>query len=285
MSVEHTQVRIDRPLRRPPSPNRQPRDAAPAPAPAAPTGALARVPSPQRTDHPTPAHPRPRRGARTFGVLAVVFMLVAWVVSAVHTSNRIRAHGDAVTALDLTLVWIVLGTAALLSGTALVYLLNRHGAIGRLRKHQRLPRTTLDQHFGMSARAITALVPSYAEEPEVVRATLWSAALQEFPDVRVVLLIDDQPFPTDPIAQDRLRRTRDLPREIETALQEPIAVIKPFLALVRRQPGGAKPASLTAASVGDLYAYAADWLTRMAGKESTATHAEIFFVDQVLLAL
>ena len=61
----------------------------------------------------------------------------------------------------------------------------------------RVPRGELDRHFADYAEGITVLVPSYAEEPQVVRATLWSAALQEFPDLKVVLLLDDPPHPSD----------------------------------------------------------------------------------------
>ena len=78
-----------------------------------------------------------------------------------------------------------------------MYLMARQGALYRFRDHARVPRGELDRHFAEYAEGITVLVPSYAEEPEVVRATLWSAALQEFPDLKVVLLLDDPPHPSD----------------------------------------------------------------------------------------
>ena len=70
---------------------------------------------------------------------------------------------------------------------------------------------------------MTVLVPSYAEEPEVIRATLWSAALQEYPSMRVVLLLDDPPAPTDPAVKAKLDATRALSRQIMDALAEPRA--------------------------------------------------------------
>jgi cellulose synthase/poly-beta-1,6-N-acetylglucosamine synthase-like glycosyltransferase len=72
----------------------------------------------------------------------------------------------------------------------------RQGALQRFQKHVRVPRAELDRHFSEHQPTITVLVPSYAEEPEVVRMTLLSAALQEFPSKRVVLLLDDNPNPT-----------------------------------------------------------------------------------------
>ena len=60
---------------------------------------------------------------------------------------------------------------------------------------------------------LTVLVPSYREDARVVRQTLLSAALQEYPDLRIVLLIDDPPSPNDPAHGvldecPRLARTR-----------------------------------------------------------------------------
>ena len=46
-----------------------------------------------------------------------------------------------------------------------------------------------------SAPALAILVPAYKEDPDVVRKTLLSAALEEYPNRRVVLLIDDPPEP------------------------------------------------------------------------------------------
>src|SRR5690606_13921414 len=76
----------------------------------------------------------------------------------------------------------------LLTFSALMYLVARQGALQRFSKHVRVPRAELDKHFSESQPSITVLVPSYNEEPQVVRKTLLSAALQEYPKMRVVLL-------------------------------------------------------------------------------------------------
>ena len=55
------------------------------------------------------------------------------------------------------------------------------------------PRAVIDAAFDESNPTLTAIVPSYKEERRVIRQTLLSAALQEFPNLRVVLLIDDPP--------------------------------------------------------------------------------------------
>ena len=102
-----------------------------------------------------------------------------------------------------------------------MYLVARQGALHRFRLHQRAPRGLIDSHFGEQSDALTVLIPSYAEEPDVVRLTMWSAALQEYPDLRVVLLIDDPPTPTDEGVLAKLTATRQLAGDISQALEEP----------------------------------------------------------------
>src|SRR5690606_10984922 len=98
----------------------------------------------------------------------------------------------------------------------------RQGALYRFRDHARVPRAVLDRHFdGDYPHGITVLVPSYVEDLRVVSTTLWSAALQEFPQKRVVLLIDDPPNPADPTRRAELDATRALPGEIELELAVP----------------------------------------------------------------
>ena len=105
-----------------------------------------------------------------------------------------------------------------------MYLLARQGALYRFRDHSRVPRGELDRHFADYDDGITVLVPSYAEEPQVVRATLWSAALQEFPDLKVVLLLDDPPVPTDPAGPERLP---DRPATSPPASARPLRSLPP----------------------------------------------------------
>ena len=59
--------------------------------------------------------------------------------------------------------------------------------------HHRASRAILDQFFPTTTPTLTTIIPSYQEDARVIRNTLLSAALQEYPDKRVVLLIDD-PF-------------------------------------------------------------------------------------------
>lgn len=73
----------------------------------------------------------------------------------------------------------------------------------------------LTQFFKVKAPSLTILVPSYKEETEVVKLTLLSSCLQEYPNKEVVLLIDDPPHPEHDEDLTRLNNTRNLPKEIQ----------------------------------------------------------------------
>lgn len=73
----------------------------------------------------------------------------------------------------------------------LVYQFARLGYLRRLQSHQPVSRAELETVFDAPAPALAILVPSYREEIRIVRQTVLSAALQQYPNRRVVLLIDD----------------------------------------------------------------------------------------------
>ena len=98
--------------------------------------------------------------------------------------------------IDFLLETIVyVGITSVLALSALLYLVARQGALYRSRAHRRVPRAVIDSFFDTTLPTMTVLVPSYREEIAVVRKTLLSAVLQEYPFLRVVLLLDDPPNP------------------------------------------------------------------------------------------
>ncbi|GAA2086108.1 glycosyltransferase family 2 protein [Pseudolysinimonas kribbensis] len=226
-------------------------------------------------------HRRPSDHAITWGRLAIVATVLAWLAYVVWTIVRQfidRSVDFAFTMQAISYVVVV----TFLTLSALMYLVARQGALERFRTHSRVPRAELDRHFADRRSSITVLVPSYAEEPEVVRQTLWSAALQEFPSVRVMLLVDDPPSPADPVTRARLDRTRAIATGIQEALAEPAARMA---AAERAFVDLGRSSWVSPASVRDLageYAWAAGWLNSMAARERVADHVDRFFVDQVL---
>jgi cellulose synthase/poly-beta-1,6-N-acetylglucosamine synthase-like glycosyltransferase len=170
-----------------------------------------------------------------------------------------------------------------LTFSALMYLLLRQGALERFGKHLRVPRADLDRYLSEHQPSITVLVPSYAEEPAVIRKTLLSAALQEYPHLRVVLLVDDNPHPTNAEAGARLAETRSIPKDLTQWLAEPRERFMAALQNYEQQHSHAALAPSEAVKhLADEYAWAANWLDGRADEECIEDHVDTFFADQVL---
>lgn len=240
----------------------------------------------ERRSEPMPiVHRQPSRAKLTWGRIAItttVLFWLAYLVSTIfrHFLNNVGGFRFTMEAISyLTVV-------TLLTFSALMYLLARQAALTRFRLHQRVPRALLDEHFTHDPHPLTVLVPSYAEEPDVVRLTLWSAALQEYPDVRVVLLLDDPPEPSDPAVRERLETTRALAEDIRRALAEPhgraLAAYDRACAELAEAPFASSSVLLALAA---QYRAAAEWLEATAEAEVVSDHVTEFFADQVLMGL
>ena len=231
-------------------------------------------------------HPKPSRRKITLGRLGILTTVLAWATYVVSTILRELADNpNAGFRFQFeTVSYLIVVT--FLTFSALMYLMARQGALYRFRDHSRVPRGELDRHFAGHAEGITVLVPSYAEEPQVVRATLWSAALQEFPDLKVVLLVDDPPHPKNPADLAKLDKTRGLTAEIAAATSVPAARFNAALAGFRHRATTAAPNdSEELALLIAQYEAAADWLETMAASEQVEDHVDEFFVDLVLMGL
>lgn len=232
-------------------------------------------------------HPTPSARKIILGRLAILVTVGSWIYYVISTiirqlvDNPNSGFRFGLESFSYLLV------VTFLTFSALMYLMARQGALHRFKGHRRVPRGELDGHFAAYDEAITVLVPSYAEEPHVVRATLWSASLQEFPDLRVVLLLDDPPFPTDPDVLHRLEQTRALAGQIDAALAAPAARANTALAAFRNrqeQESGAHPTADLPALIAE-YEAAVEWLEAMAEAESVEDHVDEFFVDLVIMGL
>lgn len=102
-------------------------------------------------------------------------------------------------------------TLALIYGN-LVYLLTRIGSLKRHRQHLSATMDQLCSLYDRDTPSLTVLVPSYKEDEQVVRQTLLSAALMEYPNKRIVLLIDDPPNARTDADARALQHMRQLPR-------------------------------------------------------------------------
>jgi cellulose synthase (UDP-forming) len=108
---------------------------------------------------------------------------------------------------------------------SLVYLLARVGSLVRrwhfFRKSD--SETCLPEE---DAPLLTVLIPSYKEELSVVTRTVLSAALQTYPNKRVVVLVDDPPHSNCAEDNAALENMRKLPERISSQLAVPLGLIQ-----------------------------------------------------------
>jgi cellulose synthase/poly-beta-1,6-N-acetylglucosamine synthase-like glycosyltransferase len=238
----------------------------------------------RRTDPLPTVHTKPSDAAITWSRVAIVATVLFWAIYVVTTVIRQFIDGGR---QDFRFTMEAVGyliVVTFLTFSALMYLVARQGALQRFHKHVRVPRAELDRHFGANHSSMTVLVPSYAEEPHVVRATLLSAALQEYPSLRVVLLLDDAPFPTDPEVAARLDATRAIGNDIMNLLAEPRGRLTE--AATQFELWHEDTVSVAdAAELAEQYAWAAKWLDDLASRETVDDHVDVFFVEQVLRGL
>ena len=232
-------------------------------------------------------HPVPSLRKIVAGRLAIIVSIVAWFMYVVTTIMREFVEGDTDSLRFVLEAVSYAFVVTALTFSASMYLLARQGALYRFRDHMRTPRGPLDQHFDQgTGHEITVLIPSYKEELDVVAKTVWSAALQEFPSKRVVLLIDDPPNPTDPADIEQLAATRSLPVAIAEEMAAPRKRFEESSDLILNELASSQHVSREVlAHVSEDYGYAAEWLERKAENHPMVDHTDAFFADRVLLGL
>jgi hypothetical protein len=234
-----------------------------------------------------PVVPKPVSDRRVaMGRLAIIVTVSAWLAYLVDWFFADFFHPGYETAVARAEAVLYLLIVTLLTVSALAYLLSRLGYFYRTRTHHRATRGSLDQFFDDRRPTLTTIIPSYQEEERVIRTTLLSAALQEYPDKSVVLLIDDPHLPKTARAREQLQAARELPGQIERLLQPPArrfsGSMQAFEAACKRgeTPGPGAMAALT-----DAYDDAIAWLEALAAAREIADHADAFFVNEVVLGL
>lgn len=175
-------------------------------------------------------------------------------------------------------------TVAFLLYGNVVYQFARLGHLGRRRRFVPAAPAELDRVYETEPASLAVLVPSYQEDPRLVRMTLLSAALQEHPQRRVVLLIDDPPESSRPEDREALLAARRLPRELQALLDEPASRFRATFDDFRlREAKGLDPVAETL-RLASLFDEAAAWFASQAATAATNDHVERFFVREVLQA-
>jgi cellulose synthase/poly-beta-1,6-N-acetylglucosamine synthase-like glycosyltransferase len=224
--------------------------------------------------------------ATWMGGLALTVTVLAWMLYVVQAviARFIDSGIHNSQFIGQTAVYVIVMT--FLTFSSFMYLLARQGSLYRSRGHVRVPRAEIDAFMTDSQPSLTVLVPSYCEDPAVVRATLLSAALQEYPGMRIVLLLDDPPKPTDLAAAASLAGCRALPGEVMALLRGPYERFRASLAVHEEAALTVGPGSTEQIrSLALDFAWAGRWLREQAGTYPRTSHADDFLADQVLCGL
>src|SRR3982751_5968848 len=242
-----------------------------------------------RRSPPHPLVPPPvSEGRIARGRLAIVLTITVWAGYIINTviQQFIAGHANSARLAVEAIVYMVVVTGLAASATA--YLITRVGFFYRSRQHHRAPRIVLDTFLQSATPSVTVLVPSYQEDERVIRTTLLTAALQEYPRLRVVLLIDDPQQPRTRHARDLLLAARALPAAIEAGLAGPHARVQAAYERFEHSLGERDQRATTADDMRDLaaeYRFAASWLYGLGRRQEMVDHTDVFFVEHILHAL
>lgn len=167
----------------------------------------------------------------------------------------------------------------------LVYQFTRTAYLRRFLGHRPEPQAELECIYDRSAPKLTLLIPSYKEETRIIKEALLSAALQEYPNRRVVLLIDDPPNPSNADDLLGLSAARRLPHDIQKILEKPRSKLQAELANFIGKKANGIIISEEYAKLSGLYHEVASWFAEQASNFNIVDHTDRWFVRKILLEL
>jgi len=215
----------------------------------------------------------------TRGMLVITLVASGLLLHELASGLLVALRVGAVSAGVERSVFLVIATV-LLYGTV-VYQLTRIGQLRRRLTHRTASRALLERAYDeVAPAAVTILVPSFCEEPDIVRRTLISAAVQDYPNRRVVLLIDDPARPVAREARGALHAARRLPGEVAGLLEKPARRFATTLAeFIQRQGEAGLDRRQEACALAELHAEAAAWFDSLAKNSPGEGASERSFRD------
>jgi cellulose synthase/poly-beta-1,6-N-acetylglucosamine synthase-like glycosyltransferase len=215
----------------------------------------------------------------------IAFTLVAWFAVSWQSGailwERIQSGDGPAIAEQALFIFIIQG---LIYGN-FVYQFTRIGYLKRRLHHKPDSAQEREAIYDNDAPSLTILVPSYKEEISVVRRTLLSAALQDYPNRRIVLLIDDPANPKSPEDKMALIAARNLPNELQVIFDKAAAPFleakKEFAARVDKENFNVL---VEAENLAGLYEQAALWLEEFAENYPFIDHGDYLLMDKVFKA-
>ena len=165
----------------------------------------------------------------------------------------------------------------------LCYQVARLGRLRRFEEHRASDADDAVSCFGADAPGLTILIPSYKEEISVIRQTLLSAALQDYPNKRVVLLLDDPPAPKTRQDLAALWAARSLPFELQTLLASAYHhVTEAKSAFHSRQSGNVRALKEECVCLADCFRWTAEWFETQAKLAPIESHTDVWFIEHIL---
>ncbi|NBO17729.1 MAG: glycosyl transferase [Proteobacteria bacterium] len=215
--------------------------------------------------------------------MLLAFTFLAWCMVSAQTGSilwqRIQMGNPGPILEQILFIIIIQG---LIYGN-FVYQLTRIGYLRRRLKHKPATPEEREALYDGEAPTLAILVPSYKEELAVVRRTLISAGLQDYPAKRVVLLVDDPVAPNNPWDQRALEATRNLPVQLQ-ALFDKAAM--PFIRaqsdFLFRLKQNRMDLSAETIRLAGLYEEAAAWIEAYAQACPQADQGDQMLLDRVL---
>jgi len=173
--------------------------------------------------------------------------------------------------------------------TALLYgnIMHQLASLGHLKLRQKSEPPDCDQLqvvHGDDPPPTVFLIPSYKEDLRLVRYAMLSAALQEYGNRRVVLLVDDPPYPSNPEDLDALFGAQRLPSELHALLSRQARRLHLALAAFQdRQRSGSVDRVAETRRLVELYRDVVSWFMKQAAGIKVTDHMDRLFADGVLL--
>jgi cellulose synthase (UDP-forming) len=223
--------------------------------------------------------------SRVVTAAGIVITVIAWAGMAVHDLSVMWLATRQHDYLEAMQAWVYVVLASVLVYGSLVYLFARWGHLTRLRTHRPAHDAELAAFRLAPVPAVAVLVPSYKEDPRVVRKTLLSAALQDYPRRSVVLLLDDPPVPLTVHDRTALAELRRLPADIERLLEPMRRRTVSALLTFEDTNVSATSQRLVAETrrLADLLHETADWFARQARNHEIRDHTDAVFVELTFL--
>jgi EAL domain-containing protein (putative c-di-GMP-specific phosphodiesterase class I)/cellulose synthase/poly-beta-1,6-N-acetylglucosamine synthase-like glycosyltransferase len=239
----------------------------------------------RRSDPHPLVSPPVSEGRIARGRLAIVLTISVWLCYIIYTVIEQFIAGRATSARLAVEAIVYMTVVTGLAASATAYLITRIGFFYRSRAHQRAPRIALDNFLAGPTPSVAVLVPSYQEDERIIRTTLLTAALQEYPGLRVTLLIDDPHQPRTRAARDLLRGARALPAAIEAELAGPFGRIQAAYERFDQSRDNRATSTDDMRDLAGEYRFAVGWLYGLGRRQEIIDHTDVFFVEHILHAL